>query len=75
MSLLSCRRAELTSVQRFALHAFQQDTIERLGIERAAIYRRCKFEDIQVPLVSGSLDDVPMEALDEVRALLLSHGL
>ena len=42
----------------------QNDSIERLGVERAVIYRRCKFEDIDIPLVHGSLDSVPMEGED-----------
>ncbi|CDZ96284.1 cohesin complex subunit psm1 [Phaffia rhodozyma] len=41
------------------------DVIERLGSERASIYRRAKFEDIDLPLESGSLNNVPIEAADE----------
>ncbi|GAA6023631.1 hypothetical protein JCM11491_006180 [Sporobolomyces phaffii] len=37
------------------------DEIERLSSERFAIYRRCKMEEIDLPLVKGSLDDIPIE--------------
>lgn len=42
----------------------QNDEIEKLSSERFALYRRCKLEDIDLPLSVGSLDDVPIE---EVR--------
>ncbi|GAA5943343.1 cohesin subunit SMC1 [Sporobolomyces koalae] len=37
------------------------DEIERLASERFAIYRRCKMDEIDLPLVKGSLDDIPIE--------------
>ncbi|GAA5960068.1 hypothetical protein JCM3765_006153 [Sporobolomyces pararoseus] len=37
------------------------DEIERLSSERFAIYRRCKMEEIDLPLSKGSLDDIPIE--------------
>lgn len=40
------------------------DSIEKLASERFAIYKRCKLEEIDLPLKKGSLDAVP---LDEVR--------
>ncbi|KDN52242.1 hypothetical protein K437DRAFT_221032 [Tilletiaria anomala UBC 951] len=36
------------------------DTIEKLGAERAMLYRRCRLEDIDLPLVKGSLTKVPL---------------
>ncbi|GAA5978729.1 hypothetical protein JCM11641_006157 [Rhodosporidiobolus odoratus] len=36
------------------------DEIERLASERFSLYRRCKLEDIDVPLATGSLEKVPM---------------
>lgn len=39
----------------------QNDEIEKLSSERHAVYRRCKLEEIDLPLESGSLDDVPIE--------------
>ncbi|GAA5824181.1 hypothetical protein JCM11251_001555 [Rhodosporidiobolus azoricus] len=37
------------------------DEIERLAAERFSLYRRCKLEDIDLPLEKGSLDDIPIE--------------
>ncbi|KAL1406860.1 Structural maintenance of chromosomes protein 1 [Vanrija albida] len=37
------------------------DEIERSDSNRHAIYRRCRLEDIDLPLLSGSLDNVPLE--------------
>jgi structural maintenance of chromosome 1 len=39
----------------------QNDEIERLAAERFSLYRRCKLEDIDLPLEKGSLDDIPIE--------------
>lgn len=50
----------------------QNDEIEKLGSERTAIYRKCRLEEIELPLVSGSLDDVPLE---EVSARKHARGL
>jgi len=41
------------------------DEIERSASDRHAIYRRCRLEEIDLPLVSGRLDRVPIE---EVRS-------
>ncbi|BGP07989.1 Structural maintenance of chromosomes protein 1 [Rhodotorula toruloides] len=37
------------------------DEIERLSSERFSIYRRCKLEEIDLPLSKGKLDDIPIE--------------
>ncbi|KAG6855965.1 hypothetical protein H0H87_008906 [Tephrocybe sp. NHM501043] len=37
------------------------DEIEKLALERSAIYRKCRLEEIQLPLLQGNLKDVPME--------------
>jgi hypothetical protein len=39
----------------------QNDEIRRQSSERFSIYRRCKVEDIELPLESGSLKNVPLE--------------
>lgn len=39
----------------------QNDEIERLSSERFTLYRRCKLEEIDLPLTKGRLDDIPME--------------
>lgn len=41
--------------------AARNDEIERLGSERAAIYRRCRLEEIALPLLKGSLEKVGLE--------------
>lgn len=38
-----------------------KDEIQRQSSERFAIYRRCKVEDISLPLAKGSLTKVPLE--------------
>ncbi|KAG8907644.1 Structural maintenance of chromosomes protein 1 [Tulasnella sp. 403] len=37
------------------------DDIEKCASERFSIYRKCKLEEIKLPLLRGSLDKVPME--------------
>ncbi|VDB88229.1 unnamed protein product [Peniophora sp. CBMAI 1063] len=45
------------------------DEIERLGMERGALYRRCRLEEVQLPLIEGDLSQVPMdESLREPNA-------
>ncbi|KAH9930814.1 cohesin complex subunit psm1 [Amylocystis lapponica] len=41
--------------------ATRNDEIEKLGSERSALYRKCRLDEIQLPLVEGSLKNVPME--------------
>jgi structural maintenance of chromosome 1 len=36
------------------------DEIEKSSSDRHAIYRRCRLEEIDIPLASGSLDKVPL---------------
>jgi structural maintenance of chromosome 1 len=36
------------------------DEIEKSASDRHAIYRRCRMEEIDLPLVRGSLDKVPL---------------
>ncbi len=46
--------------------AARNDEIERLGSERAAIYRRCRLEEIALPLLKGSLAKVGLEETIDV---------
>ena len=46
----------------------QNDTLERLMNERFAIYRRCKMDQIELPLLEGDLSQISM---DEVSAFSL----
>jgi structural maintenance of chromosome 1 len=49
----------------------QNDEIERLAAERFSLYRRCKLEDIDLPLEKGSLDDIPIEEVRLLSSLFL----
>lgn len=42
-----------------------RDEIERLSVDRHAVYRKCRLEDIELPLLSGSLDEVPIEGTEK----------
>ena len=46
------------------LMLLQNDQIEALSMERTSLYRKCRLEEINLPLKSGNLRNVPME---EVR--------
>jgi structural maintenance of chromosome 1 len=35
-----------------------ESAVEKVRAERVAIFRRCKLEDIRLPLLSGDMDDV-----------------
>ncbi|KAG8819272.1 Structural maintenance of chromosomes protein 1 [Serendipita sp. 399] len=37
------------------------DEIEKLGMERSRIYRKCRLEEVDLPLLEGSLSDIPMD--------------
>ncbi|KAF7984629.1 hypothetical protein HWV62_12853 [Athelia sp. TMB] len=39
----------------------KNDEIEKLALDRSSIYRRCRLEEIKLPLVEGNLKNVPME--------------
>lgn len=41
--------------------ATKNDEIEKLGLERSALYRKCRLEEIALPLLQGNLKNVPME--------------
>ncbi|KAL5498941.1 SMC1_1 [Sanghuangporus vaninii] len=41
--------------------ASKNDEIEKLALERSSIYRKCRLEEIKLPLGSGSLKNVPIE--------------
>lgn len=44
--------------------ATANDEIEKLALDRSGIYRKCRLEEIKLPLKEGNLKNVPME---EVR--------
>ncbi|KAH7929959.1 RecF/RecN/SMC protein [Leucogyrophana mollusca] len=39
----------------------KNDEIEKLALERSSMYRKCRLEDIKLPLLQGNLRNVPME--------------
>ncbi|KAJ7098698.1 condensin complex subunit SMC1 [Mycena belliarum] len=41
--------------------ASKNDEIERSALERSSIYRKCRLEEIKLPLLQGNLKNVPME--------------
>lgn len=41
--------------------AERNDEIEKAAVERSGIYRKCKMDKVDLPLLKGDLKDVPME--------------
>ncbi|KAJ3507775.1 hypothetical protein NLJ89_g6117 [Agrocybe chaxingu] len=41
--------------------AICNDEIEKLAHERSALYRKCRLDEIRLPLLEGNLKNVPME--------------
>ncbi|TEB34053.1 condensin complex subunit SMC1 [Coprinellus micaceus] len=41
--------------------AIANDEIEKLALDRSSIYRKCRLEEIRLPLKEGNLKNVPME--------------
>lgn len=39
----------------------KNDEIEKWALERSALYRKCRLEDVRLPLLKGNLKNVPME--------------
>ncbi len=44
--------------------AGKESLIEKLFTEKYEVFRRCKLEEINLPLSSGSLDDVTLDDID-----------
>ncbi|KAI8611046.1 condensin complex subunit SMC1 [Chytriomyces sp. MP71] len=40
--------------------------VDRMNAERMSIFRRCKLEEVELPLVNGSLTEVDLEELDRL---------
>ena len=51
--------------------ASYNDEIERSASDRHAIYRRCRLEEIDLPLLSGKLNKVPIEEVQEDDAMAI----
>ncbi|KAG7094864.1 hypothetical protein E1B28_005672 [Marasmius oreades] len=54
-------KASKTLEQALKEISVRNDEIEKLALERSSIYRKCRLEEIQLPLLSGNLKNVPME--------------
>ncbi|RUS31129.1 LOW QUALITY PROTEIN: hypothetical protein BC938DRAFT_478410 [Jimgerdemannia flammicorona] len=50
----------------------RETEVERLNAEKVGIFRKCKLEEIAVPLAKGSLNDVPM---DDTEVCLFAHAV
>ena len=68
--IAACVSLPLTCLSAFAdLLALQNDEIERFAADRFAVYRRCKLEELELPLNRGSLNDIPIEVSRFARGL------
>ncbi|ORY02505.1 cohesin complex subunit psm1 [Basidiobolus meristosporus CBS 931.73] len=47
--------------------AAKESVIEKLNVERTSIFRRCKLEEIELPLARGSLEEVPLDDSERIR--------
>jgi len=47
----------------------QNDVIEKLALERSSLYRKCRLEEIKLPLLQGNLRNVPIEEVSVVFRL------
>ncbi|KFH61974.1 hypothetical protein MVEG_12128 [Podila verticillata NRRL 6337] len=45
----------------------KESLVEKLDSERSSIFRRCKLEQIELPMEKGSLDDVSLEDVESLR--------
>ncbi|KAG0249255.1 Structural maintenance of chromosomes protein 1 [Mortierella polycephala] len=52
----------------------KESLVEKLDSERSSIFRRCKLEQIDLPMEKGSLDDVSLEDVDTLRPPVSSEN-
>lgn len=64
------RKAQKTLDRAIKEIATWNDEISKYASDRHAIYRRCRLEEIGLPLIKGRLDKVPIE---EVSDLLIPN--
>jgi structural maintenance of chromosome 1 len=50
------------------------DAIEKLNSERSSIYRRCRLDEIALPLTQGSLKNVPLEDVSRADSMLCNYA-
>ncbi|KAG0208218.1 Structural maintenance of chromosomes protein 1 [Mortierella sp. GBA30] len=51
----------------------KESLVEKLDSERSSIFRRCKLEQIDLPMEKGSLDDVSLDDVDGYRQPISSE--
>jgi structural maintenance of chromosome 1 len=56
---LSQKGQEVDKMMKFVTD--METAIEKLHAERMSIFRKCKLEEINIPLNQGSMEDVPMD--------------
>ncbi|KAK9717729.1 Structural maintenance of chromosomes protein 1 [Basidiobolus ranarum] len=54
--------------------AAKESVIEKLNVERTSIFRRCKLEEINLPLARGSLEEVPLDDSERIRDPMDTDG-
>ncbi|KAG0313718.1 Structural maintenance of chromosomes protein 1 [Dissophora globulifera] len=52
----------------------KESLVEKLDSERSSIFRRCKLEQIELPMEKGSLEDVSLDDVDSYRQPLSSEN-
>ncbi len=62
-----CRRTQRSLDKALKEIASWNDEIEKSASDRHAIYRKCRFEEIALPLIEGDLSNVPLEEVSGVR--------
>ncbi|KAJ3068627.1 Structural maintenance of chromosomes protein 1 [Podochytrium sp. JEL0797] len=44
----------------------KRSQVERMNAERLSIYRKCKLEEIDIPLLRGSLNEISLDDMDQM---------
>ncbi|KAF8937499.1 Structural maintenance of chromosomes protein 1 [Dissophora ornata] len=52
----------------------KESLVEKLDSERSSIFRRCKLEQIDLPMEKGSLDDVSLDDVESYRQQISSEN-
>jgi structural maintenance of chromosome 1 len=68
-SAVEAARQDLAKVSKEAENrakviASKEAQIDKINAEKWGVFRRCKLEEIHLPLVEGSLEDISLEAVD-----------
>jgi hypothetical protein len=66
-----CSRWDVELISLFVCFFPQNDEIEKLALERSSLYRKCRLEEIKLPLLEGNLRNVPIEEVTHLLFLFL----